>query len=193
MRYVDLTTAPIPPPPPPWSTPSAGSSTAAPACRWTGRGSPCSMPIPASRPGFRRRRGQHLPVTVVSGGFGYRRRRRAYTISRPAITAFPMVLPGHYRLQVEPPAGYAFPSTVATADLQACRRPPSPSACPAPAARPSPSIPVPSSGSISRSTRLRRRPVAEKTAGKTVVGGRAISSPTGCGWKIRMTAASPPK
>ena len=57
------------------------------------------------------------PATVVSGTSATDSSGILYTF-KPGSYRFPMVLPGHYQLQVTPPGGYAFPSTVSTADLQ---------------------------------------------------------------------------
>ncbi len=57
------------------------------------------------------------PAVLVSGGSATDSSGRVYDFV-PGNYRFPMVLPGHYRLQVETPAGYAFPSIVTTADLQ---------------------------------------------------------------------------
>lgn len=57
------------------------------------------------------------PAILVSGGSATDSSGLVYQFT-PGHYRFPMVMPGHYRLQIEPPAGYAYPSTVITADLQ---------------------------------------------------------------------------
>gem|GEM_PF-537748 len=57
-----------------------------------------------------------FPATVVSGGVVSDAAGTSYDFA-PGVFDFPVVTPGRYRLQVEPPAGLAFPSAVSDAAL----------------------------------------------------------------------------
>lgn len=59
-----------------------------------------------------------FPATVTSGGTFTDTSGKVYTFPEGTYR-FPFVAPGHYRLDVQPPAGYAAPSTMPTAVLQA--------------------------------------------------------------------------
>ncbi len=59
-----------------------------------------------------------FPASVTSGGTATDSGGRVYNFP-PGGYRFPLVAPGTYRLDVGPPAGYAAPSTVPTATLQA--------------------------------------------------------------------------
>ena len=56
--------------------------------------------------------------SITSGGTTYDSHGRVYSFP-PGGYRFPFVLPGNYRFQITPPVGYASPSTVATATIQA--------------------------------------------------------------------------
>jgi uncharacterized repeat protein (TIGR01451 family) len=58
-----------------------------------------------------------FPATIVSGGTFTDSSGKTYTFATGSYR-FPFVAPGTYRLVVQPPAGYAAPSTVPTATLQ---------------------------------------------------------------------------
>lgn len=58
-----------------------------------------------------------FPATIVSGASASDSSGNLYSFL-PGSYRFPMVRPGRYQLRVTPPGGYAFPSTVASADLQ---------------------------------------------------------------------------
>ncbi len=57
------------------------------------------------------------PATVVTGSAATDAGGTAYSLPR-GVFRFPLVAPGSYRLAIDPPAGYGFPSTVQNAALQ---------------------------------------------------------------------------
>ncbi len=57
------------------------------------------------------------PATVVTGSAATDAGGTTYTLPR-GVFRFPLVAPGSYRLTIDPPAGYAFPSVVQSAALQ---------------------------------------------------------------------------
>lgn len=57
------------------------------------------------------------PATIISGGTVTDTGGKTYSFP-PGRYRFPFIFPGTYRLEVTPPAGFAAPSTVSTADLQ---------------------------------------------------------------------------
>jgi len=58
------------------------------------------------------------PSSVISGGSVSDSSGRVYTFPQGEYR-FPFISPGNYQFRITPPAGYGFPSTVATATLQA--------------------------------------------------------------------------
>ena len=59
-----------------------------------------------------------FPATITSGGSATDSHGIVYSFSKGGFR-FPFVLPGNYQYKVTPPPGYGFPSTVATATIQA--------------------------------------------------------------------------
>jgi uncharacterized repeat protein (TIGR01451 family) len=59
-----------------------------------------------------------FPSTIISGGSASDSGGKAYSFPKGSFR-FPFVLPGSYKYQVTPPAGYGYPSIVATAIIQA--------------------------------------------------------------------------